>query len=570
MIFQPSETLNNQLTHIIIGFCLTVLLSCSKTQKTATSSVNPQQNKAANDLFFKGIQYKNQQKWKQSAEAFESFLQLVPKEGAAHYELARIQREQLLLPNEALSHAQTAFQSDKSNKWYALEVARGFGTINDFHSAAKWYEKAHLLDTQWTLPLFEWTDVLSKSGKIESAIDVLNKLEKINGKEEYITEYKFQLFFQNQDLKSAGSELESLALAFPKEAAFTIKAAEFYQQIGLNEKAIGLLKKNKLEDNGYYHFLLYNIATKENKNSEETWMHLQKAMASSDIILDKRVAALYPYLYQSNGKERDAIINHCLDLTIQLFPNDAKAYSMKGDFMATLRRDQEAIDAYQKTIQLDPSKSTVWTALLSIYENSYEIDPQQWQKKAQEAIEIFSFTPAFYKSKYKAEYRLGLFPQMIETCNAGLDIIVEDDREKAIFQLDKIFALGAIGKIKDAQNLAQHIIQLRTAETSSLIIQNTTWLSVYFQLSIPELKKLAEEEMNNEKSTRYFQNAVKIQGGIPLNADDFNKTEFYDALMAFQYFSKKQDFSTGCIFLQLLQENLKWNQWIQQLQPACP
>ena len=78
MIFQPSETLNNQLTHIIIGFCLTVLLSCSKTQKTATSSVNPQQNKAANDLFFKGIQYKNQQKWKQSAEAFESFLQLDP------------------------------------------------------------------------------------------------------------------------------------------------------------------------------------------------------------------------------------------------------------------------------------------------------------------------------------------------------------------------------------------------------------------------------------------------------------------------------------------------------------
>lgn len=545
--------------------------SCHQKQKsTASSAVNQQQNKAANDLFFKGIQFKNQQKWTQSAEAFDAYIQMMPKEGAAHYELARIQREQLLLPNDALGHAMTAYLLDKNNKWYVLEMARCYNSLNKLSDAVKWYEKAHLLDTQWTLPLFEWTDALSRSGKTIAAIEVLNKIEKINGKEEYLTEYKFQLYFQSQDLKSAANELESLALAFPKEAQFTIKAAEFYQQIGLNDKALALLKRNHLEENGYYHFLLYNIATTQNSETLENFDHLQKAMSSSDVNMDQRVAALYPYLYHTNGKEKDEIIARCIDLTTQVFPNDPKGYSMKGDFMATLHQEKEAVLAYEKTLQLDPSKSAVWIALLSIYESSYDLDPKEWQKKAQEAIDIFNFAPEFYKSKYKAEYRLGAFSSMIESCDAGLAILIDDEREKAIFQLDKIFALGAIGKIKEAQSLALKVFQTKNAETSGLIVQNLLWLSVYFHFSLPEIEGDVAQEIKNEKSSRYFKNAYQIQKGNVLQGEDFNKTEYYDALMAHQYFAQKNDLATGCVFLQLLKENLKWNQWIHQLQPTCP
>jgi len=563
--------LNTRIFYIILGCCWLALSSCHQKQKsTASSAVNQQQNKAANDLFFKGIQFKNQQKWTQSAEAFDAYIQMMPKEGAAHYELARIQREQLLLPNDALGHAMTAYLLDKNNKWYVLEMARCYNSLNKLSDAVKWYEKAHLLDTQWTLPLFEWTDALSRSGKTIAAIEVLNKIEKINGKEEYLTEYKFQLYFQSQDLKSAANELESLALAFPKEAQFTIKAAEFYQQIGLNDKALALLKRNHLEENGYYHFLLYNIATTQNSETLENFDHLQKAMSSSDVNMDQRVAALYPYLYHTNGKEKDEIIARCIDLTTQVFPNDPKGYSMKGDFMATLHQEKEAVLAYEKTLQLDPSKSAVWIALLSIYESSYDLDPKEWQKKAQEAIDIFNFAPEFYKSKYKAEYRLGAFSSMIESCDAGLAILIDDEREKAIFQLDKIFALGAIGKIKEAQSLALKVFQTKNAETSGLIVQNLLWLSVYFHFSLPEIEGDVAQEIKNEKSSRYFKNAYQIQKGNVLQGEDFNKTEYYDALMAHQYFAQKNDLATGCVFLQLLKENLKWNQWIHQLQPTCP
>lgn len=563
--------MNTRIFYIILSCGWLSLSSCHKTQKsTAISPVNQQQNKAANDLFFKGIQFKNQQKWTQSAEAFDAYIQMMPKVGAAHYELARIQREQLLLPNDALAHATTAYLLDKNNKWYVLEMARGYNSLNKLSDAVKWYEKAHQLDPQWTLPLFEWTDALSRSGKTIAAIDVLNKIEKINGKEEYLTEYKFQLYFQNQDLKSAANELESLAMAFPKEAKFTIRAAEFYQQIGLNDRALALLKTNHLEDNGYYHFLLYNIATAQNSETLENFEHLLKAMSSSDVNMDQRVAALYPFLYHTNGKEKDEIIARCIDLTIQLFPNDAKGHSMKGDFMATLHKEREAIEAYEKTLQLDPSKSAVWIALLSIYENSYDIDPNEWQKKAQEAIDIFNFTPDFYKSKYKAEYRLGAFNSMIESCDAGLAILIDDEREKAIFQLDKIFALGALGKIKEATALAQQVFRTKKTETSALIVQNLLWLSVYFHFSLPEIEVDVAQEIKNDKSSRYFKNAYHIQQGNSIQVDDFNKTEFYDALMAHQYFAKKNELATSCIYLQLLKENLKWNQWIKQLQTACP
>jgi hypothetical protein len=93
---------------------------------------------------------------------------------------------------------------------------------------------------------------------------------------------------------------------------------------------------------------------------------------------------------------------------------------------------------------------------------------------------------------------------------------------------------------------------------------------VYYHFSLPEIEVDVAQEIKSDKSSRYFKNAYHIQQGNSIQVDDFNKTEFYDALMAHQYFAKKNELATSCVYLQLLKENLKWNQWIKQLQPACP
>jgi tetratricopeptide (TPR) repeat protein len=545
------------------------MVACTATNKTQTSSNSQEESKAANTLFFSGIQFKNQEKWDQSIEAFESYIKMNPSDATAYYEIARMLRERKLAAPEALENAKKAFSIDPKNKWYALELGRCYAVNNQLNEATAFYESAHDLDKKWTLPLFEMADAYLSLNKTQKAIDAYNRVEKINGKEEYLTQSKFQIYVQAHQEELAAKELESLALAYPKEITYTFQAADYYMQIQKSDQALVLLKKNKLENSGYYQYLLFQERCAADPGNIANFRHLELAMESSQVDVDKRVIALYPYLYQVNEPAVQVIIEKCINSTTQLFPEDAKAFSMKGDFLATQHKDVEAVAAYKETLRLDPSKAAVWSALLSIYEQSYSLDPNEWVSEAQKAIDLYGLAPEFYKSKYKAQYRLGDFNSMITTCDMGIDILLPDNPDMAIFYLDKIFALGAMNKKEMATATAQQLLQRMTPMNRAIIIENLFWNSVYFDMTVPGFEKYLEEKELNFPHAHYFENALQIKKGKTLSEKDFDSTNFYDALMGVKYFQSK-DAAIACKFSKRLNDNLKWNLWIQEMHSKCP
>ena len=545
------------------------MAACTATKKAQTSSNSQEESKAANTLFFSGIQFKNQEKWDQSIAAFESYIKMNPSDATAYYEIARMQRERKLAAPEALSNAKKAFSINPNNKWYALELGRCYVVNNQLSEATAAYEAAFDLDKKWTLPLFEMAEAYDGLNKTQKAIESYNRIEKINGKDEFLTQAKFQIYQRDHQEELAAKELEALAIAYPREINYTFQAADYLMQIQKTDQALGLLKKNKLESSGYYHYLLFQQLNITNPGSDERFRHLQLAMESSQVDVDKRVIVLYPYLYQLNEPAIQVIIENCINATTSLFPEDAKAFSMKGDFMATQHKDAEAVAAYKETLRLDPSKAAVWSALLSIYEQSYTLDPNEWVAEAQKAIDLFSLSPEFYKSKYKAQYRLGDFNAMIITCDMGMDVLLPDDPDLPVFYLDKIFALGVMNKKDLAISSAQQLLQRMTPINQPIIIENLLWNSVYFDMNIPGFEKQLDEKGLNFPHARYFENALQIKKGKTLNEKDFDSSNFYDSLMGVKYF-QSTDAATACKFSKRLKDNLPWNLWIQQMHSKCP
>lgn len=546
-------------------------MACGHHQKTAALSSSPTQeaNKEANTLFFSAIQFKNQEKWDQSIAAFESYTKINSTDATAYYEIARMQRERKSAAPEALINAKKAFAIDPNNKWYALELGRCYVVNNQLSEAANAYEKSHALDTQWTLPLFEMSEAYRMLNKIDKAIETLNRIEKINGKDEYLTQSKFSIYLAANQTESAARELASLALAYPKESSYTFQAADYYIEIQKSDEALALLKKNKLESSGYYQYILFQKLNQTQPGNIENLQHLQKAMESSQIDIDKRVMVLYPYLYGGAEPEVQEIIENCIHQTTLLFPKEAKAFSMQGDYFATLHKDEAAIEAYEKTLSIDPSKSNVWSALLSIYEQSYTIDPNRWVVQAQKAIELFSLSPEFYKSKCKAQYRLGDFKGMVETCDLGIDVLLTGDADMPIFYLDKIFALSVLEKKDQAAKTAQQLLQKISPVNQPIIIENLLWNSVYFDITFPGLDKYLGEKDLQFPHSLYFTHAFEIKNGKSIEEKDFDITNFYDALMAVKYFQVNNP-SAACHFSQRLKDNLKWNLWIQKMHSPCP
>lgn len=560
----------NKITlHIIFGFIL-VFSSCAK--KQTSIFLSKEKAKEANDQFFKGIELKNNAKWEQSVKAFEDYLVILPNEAAAHYEVARIQREQLLIPELALIHAKRAVEIDKNNKWYGLEYARCLGANNQWSQSTKQYQSLIKQDPAWTLPLLELSETCSKNGELRQAIEALDQLEKINGIDPYISRLKQELYIQLKDIDAAGLELEKLALAFPEETDFTMQAVEFYLGTNANQKALNLINKNPHTPESQKAFLQYKILSKDPKaHPQDILLALDKALDMPGIGIDQRINALAPFVYSENIQEEwKAIIARCIEKTLNAFPQEAKAHSLAGDFYALNNKTTKAIESYLNTVQLDPSKKVVWSALLGIYEIEDTLSPTEYYNLAQEAYHLFPFAAEFRKMAAQALFRLGELQTCIEECNAGLAIVLDDPNVESELHLMKVFCFAALGDKKNANAQGESMMKKKNIMAASSVIQ-LGWMNEFFGLQIPNIQEQMIVLINNQMAgSNIALHAYQLRKGERIAESEFDKNSFFDALNAAKYFTEKKDNNTACKFLTESKKKMPFNTWLNQINPECP
>jgi tetratricopeptide (TPR) repeat protein len=549
---------------------LLVWSSCAKKQNSIF--LTKEKAKEANDLFFKGVEMKNNAKWDLAVKSFDDYLLILPNEAAAHYEIARIQREQLLNPEGALVHAKRAVELDKNNTWYGLEYARCLGANSQWSASVKQYENLIKQDPSWTLPLLEVSETCARNGELRQAIEALDQLEKISGVDPYFSQLKQELYIQLNDQQSAANELEKLALAFPEETNFTLQAAEFYVGIGEPEKALALLNKNPHTPESQKAFFQYRILSKDPKaHPQDILIALDKALDMPDIGIDQRINALAPFVYSDQIQDNwKSVIARCIEKTLKAFPDEAKAYSIAGDFYALNNQFTQAIEAYQKTVQLDPSKKVVWTALLGLYEEDPTTSPMQYYAVAQEAYNLFPFAAEFRNQAGQALFRMGEFQSCIEECNAGLAIVVDDAENESGLHLMKLFCLAAMGDKTNAQKQGE-IMMRKMSTLSTMTLLQMGWIDAFFSLNTPGLQDQMIVLINNQiPGFEITLHAMRMGKGENIAESEFEKNSFFDALNAAQYFSQKKDNTAACKFLTEAKKKMPYNTWLNQINPECP
>lgn len=547
-----------------------IFSSCAK--KQTGIFLSKEKAKEANDLFFKGVEMKNNAKWEMSVQAFENYLVILPNEAAAHYEIARIQREQLLIPEMALIHAKRAAELDKNNKWYGLEYARCLGANSQWSASIKQYNNLIHQDPSWTLPLMEVSETCARIGELRQAIEALDQLEKINGVDPYISQLKQELYIQLNDQNAAALELEKLALTFPEETSFTLKAAEFYLGIGATDKALNLLNKNPHTPESQKAFYQYRILSKDPKaHPQDILIALDKAMDMPDIGIDQRINALAPFVYSENIQEEwKSIIERCIEKTTAAYPSEAKAFSLAGDFYALNNKKTKAIEAYLITVKLDPSKKVVWTALLGMFEEDPSSSPMQYYDLSQEACNLFPFAAEFRNQAAQALFRMGEFQVCIEECDAGLAIVLDDAKNESGLHLMKLFSLAAIGNKTNARKQGE-IMMTKMSIMSTMTILQMGWIDAFFSLNIPGLQEQTITLINNQiPGYEITLHAMRMSKGENISESEFEKNSFFDALNAAQYFTQKKDNDNACKFLTEAKKKMPYNSWLNQINPECP
>lgn len=418
-------------------FVLVILSSCKTKQSTASSAAAPATKTSAakggiegkqridfERVFFDANKEKMLGNYDLAETLFAKALTIDPNSGAAMYELANIYAFQGN-KNQALYYSKKAAASDPKNIWYQLLYAQCLKDSKQLPEVVSVYEKVVKDNPERIELYYELANSYLYVNKLNDAIKVYNRIEEQIGVTEDASMQKIKIYKSQNNFDKSVEEVQKLIKAYPKEAKYYGMLGEIYQDKGQPEKAFqaynDLLKIDP--QNAYVHLSLADYY-RSLKQNDKAFEEIKIAFRSKELDIDTKVKILLSYYsitetYTELKPDADELCR----ILVEVHPEDAKAYSIYGDFLFRDKKLEEARTAYRKSIALDKEKYALWSQLLQI--DSELNDIAALEKDSKETIELFpnQAVPYFYNGA--ANLQLKKYKEAIEVLNEGKEFVYD-------------------------------------------------------------------------------------------------------------------------------------------------
>lgn len=494
-----------------------VFVSCKSSKNTTTASASGKSSKTTGDggsslsdrqrieferYFFDANREKILGNYSQAESLLVQALHVYPGSSAATYELATIyafrnNRKQ------ALAFSKKAAQMEPKNIWYQMLYIDCLKENKMMDDAIAVYQKL-IKEYPDRLELYyELANLYIYKSKASDAIKVYDKVEAMIGVSEDATLQKFKIYKAINNYEKALVEIQKLIKVFPKEAKYYGILGELYLDKGENEKAYAAYTDLQKVDpeNPYVHLSLADYYRKLKQN-DKSFNEIKAAFRSKDLDIDTKVKILLSYYNITESyTELRADAEELCKILVDVHSDDAKAFSIYGDFLYRDRNFEEARVQFRKAIALDKEKYALWDALLRI--ESELNDFSAMEKESKETIELFpnQYLPYFFNGV--SNIQLKNYQQAVDVLNAGLEYVFGNEP-----LLSQFYA-----NIGDAQNQLKNYAASDSAYTKALEIDgdNTYVLNNYaYYLSLRN-SDLAKAEAMSKKSNELEPNNSSYQ-----------------------------------------------------------
>ncbi len=455
-----------------------LLLSCATQKKVSTKESESYEVTA---LFLDALKEKLINNYEKAIELLKKAEELSPKNAAIKYELSQIYTYKGSF-SYAVTYAEKAAELDPENKWYLLQLAYLYKSNSLHKEALTTFEKLYDLEPSNLTYAFSLADAYLYVGEAKKAIEIINEVEAQIGINEDLSYQKRDLYLKMGDKKNALKSIQALVDAFPEEPMHIGALAETYQMIGDDEKAFENYQKLLDIDptNGIAHFSLFQLYAKQQKE-DEAIASLKKAFLSDDVSIDLKIDVMLK-MYEMNTQSYNKSSYELLEIMTQIHPEDAKTYSIYGDFLNRDRRIKEAVKKYQKAVELDNSKYTIWNQILVLEAQANDFEGMI--KDSEKALELFPSQPSFYLFNGLANLQEKNYEKAIESLNSGRLLLVDDKLVEAQFYQ---YLGEAYHKVEDHKNSDKYYDKYLNIDPNNATVLNN--YSYYLSLRKENLSK---------------------------------------------------------------------------------
>lgn len=402
----------------------------------------------------------------------------------------------------ALPYIIKACSLDSKNIWYQQLYAELLVAGKSYKEAASVYEALAVSYPENPEYFLDWATANLFAKRYNEAIEAYDKLEEKIGVTEEISLQKEKIYLLLNKFSKAVEETQKLADAFPLETKYMNYLADLYMANNMTEEAFAVYQKILKTDStdGNVHLSLAEYY-RVKEDSKRSFTELEKAFSKASVTIDIKVQILLSYytLTEKSDSLKEQAYTLC-KLLIDTHPDEAKAYSIYGDFLIRDKKTAEAKEQYLKVISLDSSRYAIWQQLLYI-----ESDLSNYTalfNESSRALDMFPEQAELYLLNGSALLMLKKYDEAIIAMNKGVALAIYDDD-----LLKKLYAyLGdsyyAKQNYKEAFSSYDKVLNIDSANV--YVLNNYSYYLSLRDENLIKAEKMAQKAISIEPSNSSY------------------------------------------------------------------
>jgi len=475
-------------------------------------------------MFHEAVRLKLKGQSNEAVEKFESCLQIRQDDDAVYFALSELEYTR---KNYSLSaeYIKKAYEIDPTNSRYIQDVAYQYYEKKDFENSAIFFKKLVDIDPHKVEWVYGYAQVLVQNGEYKEAVNVLNQMESLIGKNAQLSIEKYHLYRKLKKTDLALNELDEGRKVFPEDAQLIGTMVDYYLEKNQEEEAIEMLE-NLVRVSPENHSAQLALADFyfSKKEDDVAFKHLRLAFQSDEMKLDDKMKILIDMI-----GETDEVNENAFDLAkemVVLYPNEAKAHSIYADFLLEKNEKEQALIEYKKALTFDDAQFPIWNQVLMMeYQNG---DFKSLYKDSKECLTLFPSITSVYLLNGVSANRLKKYDDAIDVLSTGKELVVNDSRLKAEFygQMgDSYFSLKEYNLAKESYQKA-----MKLDPGSGLLVNNYAYQLAKAKVELPTATAMMEELLSSSPNSSVFRDTY---GFVLFQKGEFSeaKKQFEDALV---------------------------------------
>ncbi len=457
----------------------------------------------------------------ESVILFNQCLDLDPSHDASYFGLGKIYLEQKMYP-DAERNFEQAVELDKQNKWYWLSWAQVMLAREKYKEATKVYKEMvdrYPDDPQLRL---DYANTLLYAGKERKAMKVFDAFEETAGPTEEVARRKYQYYVKREQFDKAAEEIEKLIEAFPGDNQLYGMLADLYKVQGDIDRAIEVYEKARKADPGNPYIQLSLSEFYESKGQNDTAYHyLKEAYRNRNLDIDTKVGVLLKMYPQAERfpKVREQAIE-LSELVVATHPDQAKSYSVLGDFLFLDGRSVAARRQYKKATAIDPSRFAIWNQILYIDSEQGDFDSLLLDSKG--AMDLFPAQPTIYFFHGLALIQKANYKEAADVLKSGSQLVIGNNALSAQMLAslgDAYYELGRNASSDSAYNAA-----LSYQPNNAYVLNNYSYFLSLRNERLEEAKAMSARSLELEPSNPSY---LDTYGWILYQLGNYEEAELF-------------------------------------------